>query len=127
LTFLEKNQFLEGENVDHWDQLYPLKPYINNRALKGFIHYFKNQDCISECDRCNYCEDLAAKAVDIESMDPVKYTGALKEVLNEFITGRISENLEKDCLSKESKCISESDLLERHFSMENKISILGGK
>lgn len=95
-AFLEKAYSLNRENLDHVCQLYPLKPYIDNKALNGFIHFFKNQDCLSECEHCNYCGDLAMKAVDIESLEPAKYIGSLMEVLNDFTHGRIFEDFHTD-------------------------------
>ena len=38
-------------------------PYIDNRALDGFIAHFASGRCIGNCDKCGYCERVAARVV----------------------------------------------------------------
>lgn len=40
------------------------RPHVDNRALDGFLEYFKKQDCaLTDCDKCGYCKRIADKAV----------------------------------------------------------------
>ena len=42
----------------------PELPYIDNRALDGFLEFFRNKSCAqSDCDECRYCDRIAEKAV----------------------------------------------------------------
>ena len=95
-AFLEKTEFLKREKLIQLGQLYPVKPHIDNHALEGFIDYFKTKDCLSGCGDCQYCRNIAHKAVDVESTQPAKYVGALRDVLNDLITSRIFEDSEPE-------------------------------
>jgi len=44
------------------------QPYINNKALDGFIEKFVKypESCSGICDKCNYCSTYAKKAISVE-------------------------------------------------------------
>jgi collagenase-like PrtC family protease len=73
---------------DMEDTLYLSGQYIDNRALDGFLEFFKNKNCYaSACDECGYCRQIARKAVTI---DPEKTAVSLAKIdkkLNDLVGG----------------------------------------
>ncbi len=70
------------------DKEYKSKLIIDNTKLDGFIEFFKKQDCISMCDKCNYCEDWAEKAVILDKEQAPKYVESIQDYLDDLITSR---------------------------------------
>jgi len=63
--------------------------YIDNQALEGFIEFFKEQDCLSGCGRCQYCQEIADRVVKFDHYKVDKYISALKKFLDDLATSRI--------------------------------------
>ncbi len=56
----------------------PELPYIDNRALDGFLDFFRNKSCAqSDCNECHYCDRIAEKVV--KNTAPGKTTAAYFE------------------------------------------------
>lgn len=62
----------------------PPRVHIDNQALKGFIDFFKKQDCVSECSHCRYCQEIADKVVRLDHAEADKYTSALTKLLDDL-------------------------------------------
>lgn len=63
------------------------KIYIDNRKLDGFIEHFLNKRCaLNSCEDCNYCREIAAKAVTIDvkhRQNKIKeYSGFLEKLIS---------------------------------------------
>ena len=67
----------------------PPKVYIDNQALEGFIDFFKKQDCLSGCARCDYCQEIADKAVRFNRREVDEYVAGLKDFLDDLTSSRI--------------------------------------
>jgi len=67
----------------------PPKVYIDNQALGGFIDFFKKQDCLSGCDYCDYCQEIADKVVKFDHHELGKYISVLKKFLDDLTNSRI--------------------------------------
>jgi len=65
------------------------KVYIDNQALEGFIDFFKKQDCLSGCARCDYCQKIADKAVRFDRREVDEYVAGRKDFLNDLTSSRI--------------------------------------
>lgn len=90
-TFLSRPDSLKNEHVNAIGQLFPVKPYIDNNKLDGFIDFFKGQNCLSECGRCSYCQNWADKVVQINKEDASKYITAMSALLKDLRTSRVFE------------------------------------
>jgi len=88
-AYLSNAKLIKEEKIVQIGQIYPVKPYIDNTKLNGFIDFFKNQDCLSECNNCNYCQKWADKAVSIEQKDVDQYIAAVSALLKDLKTSRI--------------------------------------
>ncbi len=93
-TFLEKTEFFKREKLIELGQLYPVKPYIDNSELDGFIEFFKKCDCLSLCDDCDYCERMADRAITIDPQEAGRYTSALEGLLGDLTSSRFFEDPE---------------------------------
>lgn len=64
----------------------PELPYIDNRALDGFLDFFKEKSCSqSDCNECRYCDKIAEKAVTSSpaSLETASYFDkAIQEVIS---------------------------------------------
>ncbi len=72
------------------DLAFPLEPVveIDNRALDGFIDYFKENSCASKgCDVCRYCEETAAKVIKINGVGLDEYRQRYKQAMDRFLDG----------------------------------------
>ncbi len=67
----------------------PPKIYIDNQALDGFIEFFKRQDCLSECEHCDYCRKIADKVIKLDRREVDGYVAELKDSLNDLTSSRI--------------------------------------
>ena len=65
------------------------KVYIDNQALEGFAEFFKKQDCLSGCARCNYCQKIANRVVKLDSAEADEYLSRLKCSLSELTSSEI--------------------------------------
>lgn len=65
-----------------WNELPPFKGYIDNSLLSGFIEYFENGCCDSECDKCTYCLDWANKVVNFDPHSVYIYKKMCKKFLH---------------------------------------------
>lgn len=69
----------------------PPKVYIDNQALDGFIDFFMKQDCISECGRCQYCQEVANRVVKVDPVEVDEYISVLKKLLDDLAHSNIFE------------------------------------
>ncbi len=67
----------------------PPKVYIDNQALEGFTDFFRQQDCLSGCSNCHYCQEIADKVVKLDRSEVDKYTSVLKELLDDLSSSNI--------------------------------------
>ncbi len=67
------------------------RPYIDNRALDGFLEFYKKHDCsVSDCDKCGYCQRIADKAVLFKNEFARKnLISMLNGSINEFLHNRM--------------------------------------
>lgn len=71
--------------------LFSARVHIDNRALDGFIDFFKKKDCrASSCDECGYCRKLTGKAVTVEQEVFEAARLKHKEILGDLINGKLS-------------------------------------
>jgi len=67
----------------------PPEVYIDNQALGGFVDFFKEQDCLSGCSQCHYCQEIADKVVKFDRAKADKYISVLKKFLDDLTNSRI--------------------------------------
>ncbi len=67
----------------------PPRVYIDNQKMGGFIEFFKKQDCVSGCAQCHYCQDVADRAVTLDSAEVAKYVATLKTHLGDLSSSRV--------------------------------------
>ncbi|MEE9520788.1 MAG: U32 family peptidase [Dehalococcoidales bacterium] len=67
----------------------PPEVYIDNQALEGFTDFFKEQDCLSGCSQCHYCQEIADKVVKFDRSKADKYISVLKKFLDDLTNSRI--------------------------------------
>lgn len=68
----------------------PLDPVveIDNRALDGFIDYFRTHSCVGRaCSKCSFCDDVARKAITINGNTLEVYRERYQEALDKFLDG----------------------------------------
>lgn len=97
-AYLSEAKLIKEEKIITIGQLYPVKPYIDNSKLDGFIDFFKKQDCISECDSCDYCQQWADQVVRINKEEVDQYVSAMSALLKDLKTSRIFKegNIEEE-------------------------------
>lgn len=88
-AYLSKAKLIQEEKIVQIGQIYPVKPYIENSKLDGFIDFFKGKDCLAGCNDCNYCEKWAGKAVTIDNNDVEQYVTAMSALLKDLTTSQI--------------------------------------
>ncbi|MFH1619962.1 MAG: peptidase U32 family protein [bacterium] len=64
--------------------------HIDNQSLAGFIDFFKEHECVGDCEVCGYCPDVTKKAVKITG-DVEKYKAGLKDVLGNVVSKGFTE------------------------------------
>lgn len=69
----------------------PPKLYIDNQALEGFIDFFHKQNCLSECDHCDYCRRMAEKVVQFDRKEVDEYVAMLTGALRNLSSSSIFE------------------------------------
>lgn len=62
------------------ERKYPRHLYIDNRKLDGFINFFVENKCKSNCNDCNYCKIYANKAIEKNE----EISNYLKKLYNEY-------------------------------------------
>jgi collagenase-like PrtC family protease len=67
----------------------PPKIYIDNQALDGFIEFFKKQDCLSGCANCDYCREIADKAIRFDRREVDEYLAELEAFMDNLTSSRI--------------------------------------
>jgi len=67
----------------------PLRFYINNQALDGFIEPFVSgkKNCRTGCENCGYCAMWAKKVVEVDESLAAKHLQKLEDVLNTVSSG----------------------------------------
>jgi collagenase-like PrtC family protease len=101
-SYLSKADNIRQEPIMEIGQLYPVKPYIDNKGLDGFVNFFRGQDCLSGCASCDYCQKWADKVVRINKDDVEKYNKVMFGLLKDLRTSRIFEK-ENAGLGKETE------------------------
>jgi collagenase-like PrtC family protease len=66
----------------------PPKFYIDNQALDGFMDFFKKQNCLSGCGRCDYCQRIADKVIQFDRDEVDKYIAALNAFLDSLSSSK---------------------------------------
>ena len=69
----------------------PPKLHIDNQALEGFLDFFKKQDCLSECNHCSYCRQIAENVVRFERDEVARYIAVLGAHLENLSSSRMFE------------------------------------
>ena len=64
------------------------KLIIDNTKLDGFIDFFKKQNCLAMCNDCNYCEEWAKKAVNLNKEESSRYVESIKQYMDDIVTSR---------------------------------------
>jgi collagenase-like PrtC family protease len=67
----------------------PPKFYIDNQALEGFLDFFKKQNCLAGCSRCDYCQRIADKVVQFEQDEVDEYVAMLKASLDNLSSSKM--------------------------------------
>ena len=67
----------------------PPKINIDNRSLEGFIDFFKKQDCLSGCDNCHYCQNIADKAIQFDRNEVNEYISKLVVSLENLSSSKV--------------------------------------
>jgi collagenase-like PrtC family protease len=80
----------------------PPKVYIDNQALDGFIDFFRKQDCLSECGRCQYCQEIANRVVKVDPGEVGEYISVLKKLLDDLAHSNIFESQDSRAISQVS-------------------------
>jgi collagenase-like PrtC family protease len=63
--------------------------YIDNRSLDGFIEFFKTNKCFGQCGvSCNYCAEVAKRAVKINTKERDSYVKLLDQILSAILNFR---------------------------------------
>jgi len=67
----------------------PPRFHIDNRALDGFLDFFTKQDCLSGCDRCDYCRQVASRVVRFNEEKVDEYRGTLRAALDTLSSSKM--------------------------------------
>jgi collagenase-like PrtC family protease len=90
LEKLLKPEFANVEKLANVDDLLPsVRPYIDNRALDGFLDFYEKNDCDEiDCRTCGYCQRLSQKVLTPNPEAPEAWMG-LHEKIEDLTTSRI--------------------------------------
>lgn len=83
-------KLLESENFRSFLQTQPPETYIDNQALDGFIDFFQDQDCLSGCAHCHYCQKIADRVIRVDAAQTNEYLSVLNRFLGELTGSRTS-------------------------------------
>jgi collagenase-like PrtC family protease len=70
--------------------------YIDNQALEGFIDFFKQQDCVSSCAHCRYCQKIADKVVRFDAKEAKEYTALLNHSLDRLNSSEMFSSISEE-------------------------------
>jgi collagenase-like PrtC family protease len=90
--FLQQSEFLEREKLVRLGQMFPVKPYIDNEALDGFIDFFMHKNCVADCDECDYCREVAQKTIQLDREEADAYIAALQGLLGDLASSRLFDD-----------------------------------
>jgi collagenase-like PrtC family protease len=80
-----------GEVMAVLGEPFPEKIHIDNSKLDGFLDYFKKVDCLHmDCDRCGYCERIAAQAISIDEDWRKEMLERFNKAIDILLTGEIA-------------------------------------
>jgi collagenase-like PrtC family protease len=68
----------------------PLDPVveIDNRSLDGFLEFFTSHGCVGKaCSNCNYCDEVAKKAISINGDSVDVYRERYQDALDKYLDG----------------------------------------
>lgn len=82
-------QRFDGNLIDILMVQIPAKPYIDNRALDGFLDHFEAQGCKDDCPDCGYCATFAERAVRCDGKEIQWYITALKNIKNDLASSHV--------------------------------------
>ena len=107
-TLLSDARFLQAERIVlALGQISPVKPFVDNGALDGFLDYFETQDCANRCASCAYCEAIAERAVRSDEKEIQRYIAALRDLQDDLISSRVFPEGHEPSTSQEEKRIME--------------------
>jgi hypothetical protein len=106
-TYVMRPEFVEKEKLIKIGQAHPVKPYIDNRKLDGFVDHFRKVDCVSSCGSCTYCAEWAKNVVRWPEDRVAKYVEALRALHEDLVTSEaFREGSEDDSRGAEDSSMS---------------------
>jgi len=63
--------------------------YVDNQSLEGFLDFFKKQNCVSGCSRCDYCRRVADKVIQFDRNEVEQCVATLSAVLENLSSSKI--------------------------------------
>ncbi len=89
--YVNKPEFADfGKMTSAFRLLFSNKVFIDNRKLDGFINFFKNKrlNCLeTNCDNCNYCKQIAQKAVSFDHRQQEHAVREFKDLFENLTNG----------------------------------------
>lgn len=67
----------------------PPELHIDNRALDGFIDFFRKQNCLSECGHCDYCRKTAERVIRFDRKEVDDYVAGLSKTLQDLSSSNV--------------------------------------
>lgn len=67
----------------------PPRFYIDNQALDGFLDFFAKQNCLSGCDHCDYCKQVASRVVQYNRDEVEDYISMLSAALDSLSSSKV--------------------------------------
>lgn len=79
------------------EPLPPLKVSIDNRSLDGWYEYFakNNPPCLTGCENCNYCDELAKKVVKVDYTIENKYIERIRHMISKLTSRKLPVKLKR--------------------------------
>ena len=69
---------------------FPHNVYIDNRALDGFLEHFFNESCNGKsCQECDYCSQIAKKAIKIDEDYRKRIIAQYRNLLDELVSSKM--------------------------------------
>ena len=95
LEVIQRPDLIESEKMEEvmavLREPFPDKVHIDNSKLEGFLDYFKKVDCLHmDCDRCGYCERIAAQAISIDEDWRKEMLERFNKAIDILLTGEIA-------------------------------------
>ena len=60
-----------------------------DKALDGFIDFFKKQECLSGCSHCRYCQEVADRVVKFDRAEADQYVSVIKGLLDDLASSHV--------------------------------------